>query len=137
MATKRVGEKLEDKLAEICFSRSNEPSFETTTTERLFTPLGMASVEARSDLIIDGRMANEGDGWSGSGANPWHLDKQSESILFLTNESDKPARIGFQVTVGDVHYYLSNLKLDPHETRAIDIRKLRDAQQTDLKGNKI
>jgi hypothetical protein len=50
-------------------------------------------------LVVDARTMNEGDGWSGSGANPWHLDKQTESILFLTNESDKPARIGFSVTV--------------------------------------
>lgn len=36
-----------------------------------------------------------------------------------------------------VHYFLTTLKLAPHETRAIDLRKLRDAQQSDFKKNKI
>ncbi len=97
----------------------------------------VSSVEARSDLVVDARVENEGNGWAGSGANPWHLDQNTESILFLTNESDKPARIGFQVTANGIHYYLTQLKLQPHETRAINIRQLRDAQLADFRGNKI
>ena len=46
-------------------------------------------------------------------------------------------RIGYVVTAGGVHYYLTDLKLNPHETRAIDLRKLRDAQEPDFQGNKI
>jgi hypothetical protein len=57
--------------------------------------------------------------------------------LFLTDEGDKPARIGFSVTAGGVHYYLTSLELAPRETRAIDIRQLRDAQVADFKGNTI
>ena len=72
-------------------------------------------------------MANEGDGWSGSGANPWHLDATTESVLFLTNESNQPARVGLSITAENVHYYLTSLELAPYETRAIDIRQLRDA----------
>ncbi len=97
----------------------------------------VSSVDLKQDLVADARVNNERDGWSGSGANPWHLDDQTESILFLTNESDKPARIGFSVTASDAHYYLTNLRLNSHETRAIDLRKLRDAQLPDFKKNKI
>lgn len=97
----------------------------------------VSSVETKSDMVIDAAVANEGDGWHGSGANPWHLDNQTESILFLTDEGDKPVRIGFSVTAGEVHYQLTTLKLAPHETRAIDIRKLRDAQQADYQRSKI
>jgi hypothetical protein len=49
----------------------------------------------------------------------------------------KPARIGFQIQANGAHYYLTDLKLNPHETRMIDIRKLRDMQKPDFKGNKI
>ncbi len=56
----------------------------------------VVSIEQRGSLVIDGRLANEGDGWAGSGANPWHLDDQTESVLFLTNMGDKPSRIGFR-----------------------------------------
>ncbi len=67
----------------------------------------------------------------------WHLDQNTESILFLTNESNQPARIGFQVTTQGIHYYLTQLKLQPHETRAINIRLLRDVQLADFRKNKI
>ena len=97
----------------------------------------VSSVDEQQDLVVDARTANERDGWAGSGVNPWHLDSQTNSILFLTDESDKPTRIGFRVTAGSVTYWLTNLELKPHETRAIDFRKLRDTQQADFNGNKI
>jgi hypothetical protein len=98
----------------------------------------VTSVESKSNLIVDSHVQNEGNGWAGSGANPWHLDNDTESILFLTNESDKAARIGFQITAnGSAAYSLTKLRLNAHETRALDLRKLRDAQRPDLKGNKI
>jgi len=97
----------------------------------------VTSVESRSNLVVDGHVQNEGNGWTGSGVNPWHLDDDTESILFLNNESDKPARMAFSVTANDVHYSLTQLRLAPHETRLIDLRKLRDAQVPDFKKNLI
>jgi hypothetical protein len=97
----------------------------------------VSSVEEKGDLVIDSRLANERDGWVGSGAHPWRLDEETESILFLTNMSEKSARIGFDMVAGGVHYYLTRLKLKPHETRAIDLRKVRDEQKPDLKGHKV
>ncbi|MGH7867570.1 MAG: Ig-like domain-containing protein, partial [Candidatus Dormibacteraceae bacterium] len=97
----------------------------------------VSSVEQSQDLVVDAKPENEGNGWAGSGANPWHLDKNTDSVLFLTDMGDKPARIGFSVTANGLTYHLTSLKLNPHETRAIDMRALRDAQQPDFKGNKI
>lgn len=97
----------------------------------------VSSVEENNNLIVDATPQNEGDGWAGSGANPWHIDPNTESVLFLTNMGDKPSRIAFEVTANNVHYYLTQLVLSPHETRAIDLRALRDAQTPDLKGNRI
>jgi len=87
----------------------------------------VSSIEQKGDLVIDSRVANKGNGWAGSGANPWHLDEETESIQFLTNQGDREVRIGYVVTAGGVNYYLTDLKLNPHETRAIDLRKLRGA----------
>ena len=95
------------------------------------------SVELRSNLVIDSHVQSEGNGWAGSGANPWHLDDDTESILFLTNESDKPARLGFSMTANDAHYYLTDLRLKPHETRTINLRALRDAQLPDFHKNRL
>src|SRR5690242_6405191 len=97
----------------------------------------VASVDESQALVVDARTANELDGWAGSGANPRHVDSQTDSILFLTDEGYSPARIGFSITAGGAHYYLTSLQLAPGETRAINIRELRDAQAADFQGNKI
>ena len=95
-------------------------------------------MESAGDLVVDSHVMNEGNPWAGSGANPWHLDQDTESILFLTNESGQPAHIGFKVTAnGSPSYFLTSLLLNPQETRAIDLRKLRDAQTPDFKKNKV
>lgn len=96
-----------------------------------------SSVEAVSNMVVDAKAENEGNGWAGSGANPWHLDRNTDSVLFLTNMADKAARIGFEITANDIHYYLTELKLQPHETRVVNIRALRDAQVAGFMGHKI
>lgn len=96
-----------------------------------------SSVEQNQNLIVDALVENEGNGWLESGVNPWHLDKDTDSVLFLTNMGDKAVGIGFKVNSNGVHYYITDLRLNPHETRAIDIRTLRDAQRPDVDGNKI
>ncbi len=74
-------------------------------------------VESRGNLVVDSHVQNEGNGWAGSGGHPWQLDEDTESILFLTNESDKPARIGFKMSAnGSPAYYLDSLRLNSHET---------------------
>jgi hypothetical protein len=96
------------------------------------------SVESAGNMLVDSIVQNEGNGWAGSGANPWHLDQDTESILFLTNSSNQPAHIGFQVTAsGSAPYFLNKLLLNAHETRAINIRQLRDAQKPDFRKNLI
>ena len=98
----------------------------------------VSSIEARGDLVIDAsRLANEGDGWAGSGAHPWRLDDETDSVLFLTNMSEKETGIGFQVQADGIHYHLTDLRLQPRETRAIDLRRLRDKQKPDVFGNNI
>ena len=97
----------------------------------------VSSREARGNSAIDSPVANEGDGWAGSGAHAWHLDEGTESVLFLTNESEKECPIGVQVHANGVAYQVPALSLKPRETRAIDLRKLRDAQQADLQDHMI
>ena len=87
--------------------------------------------------MVDRHLQNEANGWVGSGGNPWHLDKDTESYEFLTNMGDKPVRIGFKVWADGQIFYLGSLELVPHETRMIDLRKLRDAQETDLEKHQI
>lgn len=97
----------------------------------------VSSVEQNQNLVVDSKLGDPNDPMTASGINPWHLDDHTEAVLFLTDAGDKPARIGFQIQAKGVHYYLTDLKLSPHETRLIDIRKLRDMQKPDFKGNII
>ena len=97
----------------------------------------VSSVEQQKDLVVDAKVQNEGNGWAGSGGNPWHLDKDTESYEFLTNMGDEAVRIGFKVWADGQIFYLGSLELVPHETRMIDLRKLRDAQETDLEKHQV
>ena len=71
----------------------------------------VASVERSKDLVVDAKLQNEGNAWAGSGAHPWHLDSETESLVFLTDMGDEPARIGFKVWDQGTVYYLTRLKL--------------------------
>jgi hypothetical protein len=45
--------------------------------------------------------------------------------------------MGFSVSEGETRQFLTELQIAPHETRAINLRKLRDTQRGDFKGRKI
>jgi len=97
----------------------------------------VSSLEISGNSAVDSPVANEGDGWAGAGAHAWRLDAHTESVLFLTNESEKECPIAVQVHANGVAYQVSDVSLKPRETRAIDLRRLRDAQQADWQGHKI
>jgi hypothetical protein len=78
----------------------------------------VTDVEEGEDLIIDGHAANERDMMAvDSGGNPWHLDDHTESVLFLTNMGDTVAKISLKVQTQGITYFVTDLKLQPHETR--------------------
>lgn len=96
----------------------------------------LSSVEERSNFVVDSRVVNERV-ITMSGANPWHLDTDTESVLFLTSTSDKEGGVALQICASGVKYHITDMRLKPHETRAINIRKLRDQQKPDFLNNKI
>lgn len=96
----------------------------------------LSSVEEKSGLVIDSRVVNERV-ITRSGGNPWHLDPDTESVLFLTSTSEKEVGVALQIYASGVKYHVTDMSLKPHEIRAIDIRKLRDEQKPDFLGNRI
>lgn len=82
-------------------------------------------------------VVNEGNGYAGSLSSHWGFDEKLDFLVFLTNMGDKECPVGFRLKVGSVVYYLTDLKLMPHETKVINLRKLRDRQQPDFRGNLI
>ena len=87
--------------------------------------------------MIDSRVNNEADWLGMSGGHPWHLDNETDSILFLTNMTNQVGGVGFAMQADGVDYYLTRLRLAGHETRAIDLRKLRDAQKPDFRKHTL
>jgi hypothetical protein len=82
-------------------------------------------------------LANEGNGYAGSLASYWSLDDDTDFYVFLTNMGDKPCGVGFQIRTAEIEYHLTRLKLDPRETKVINLRELRDKQEPDFRGTVI
>jgi hypothetical protein len=82
-------------------------------------------------------LANEGNGYAGSLASYWSLDEDTDFFVFLTNMGEKPCGVGFRIEVGELAYFLTSLNLDPHETKVINLRELRDKQEPDFRGTVI
>jgi len=70
-----------------------------------------------------------------NGGYPWRLDGTYSTVLHLKNTLDKDARALFKLSYGGGEYNAPPVTLAPYQTVAVDIRKLRDAQTKDLRGN--
>jgi len=97
----------------------------------------VASIEQKGELAVSSYVENTGNNFAGSGAHAWHLDAQTESILYLSNLGNQECPIGMRVQANGVAYFVTDVRLKAHETRAISLRQLRDAQKTDFQGHKI
>jgi len=82
-------------------------------------------------------LANEGNGYVGSLSSYWSFDERADFIVFLTNMSEKECRVGFRIEAGGVTYFLTHLKLIPHETKSINLRELIDKHEPDIHGTLI
>lgn len=78
---------------------------------------------------------NEGNGYAGSLSSYWSIDDETDFLVFLTNAGDKDCHVGFKIEAGGVEYYLTSLKLSPHESKYINLRELRDKQEPDFRGS--
>jgi hypothetical protein len=98
----------------------------------------VSSVEQMGDLVVDNHLANEADRmFTNSGINPWHLDNETDSMLFLTNTGGDLAKVLVRVNASSVEYVLNDVELKPYETVAVDLKAWRRAQQKDRNGNVI
>jgi hypothetical protein len=72
-------------------------------------------------------------GMSSTGGYPWFINGSSSTVVFIKNASEKEQTFRLDL-IYEQGLWGSNLrKLAPHETYAIDIRKIRDAQ---VKGSR-
>jgi len=70
----------------------------------------------------------------GNGSYPWRLDNGYTTVVHLKNTLDKEVTALVQLRYEGGTYNPDRIKLAPYETLAIDIRRLRDAQEKDIRG---
>ena len=70
----------------------------------------------------------------GNGGYPWRLDNGYTTVVHLKNTVNKEITAVLQIRYDGGSYNPDEIKLAPYQTVAIDIRRLRDAQQKDIRG---
>ncbi len=70
----------------------------------------------------------------GDGSYPWRLDNGYATVVHLKNTLGKEVTALVQLRYEGGSYNPDRIKLAPYQTVPIDIRKLRDAQQKDIRG---
>ncbi len=68
------------------------------------------------------------------GSYPWRLDQGYNTVLHLKNTIDKEVSAIVQVRYKGGTYNPKLIKLAPYQTVALDIRRMKDEQQKDIRG---
>ena len=95
------------------------------------------TIEKGTNLSSEIPLRDSGPARTMTGAYPWRNDEDYSTIVYLTNISDKPAEFAGQVNFAGGKLVLKPRRIAAGETAEIDLRKLRDEQQTDDLGEKI
>jgi hypothetical protein len=70
----------------------------------------------------------------GNGSYPWRLDNGYTTVIHLKNTTDQEVIAIYKVSYKGGEYNPDRIKLGPYQTVAIDLKRLRDAQQKDMRG---
>ncbi len=92
----------------------------------------LTSYDASGDYSFDVPVKDPSD--QGNGGYPWRLDNGYTTVVHLKNTLDKEVTAVVQLRYEGGSYNPDRIKLAAYQTVAIDIRKLRDAQQKDIRG---
>jgi hypothetical protein len=74
---------------------------------------------------------------SSTGKYPWSIDVYSSTIVYVKNTTDSPKRFTIQVGFDGGAYALGVQTIEGGQTKAYDVRALRDNQVPDARGTKI
>lgn len=72
-----------------------------------------------------------------AGSNPWSLDGDYSSVLYVKNTGNVSGSFVAQIFYHGGQYMIGMKTVEGGETAAIDIRKLRDEQISDVYGHKL
>jgi hypothetical protein len=74
---------------------------------------------------------------SSTGNYPWSTDQNSSTFVYLKNVTDERETYTMYISYEGGEYTIGERSLDPRQTLAIDIRRLRDDKVRDIHGNTL
>jgi hypothetical protein len=94
----------------------------------------LTSVDISGDYAFDVPIKDPLAGMMrGSGGYPWRLDGGHTTVLHLKNTLDKAVYAIVQVRYEGGSYNLERIKMAAYQTVAVDIKRLRDGQEADIR----
>jgi hypothetical protein len=96
----------------------------------------LTSLDQSGDFVFDVPVKDPlGEMMRGSGSYAWRLDNGYSTIVHIKNTVNKKVYALVQVRYEGGTYNLERLPLAPYQTIAVDIRELRDRQQSDIRDS--
>jgi len=124
---------LAQQMARLGVGPVDDAGADITYTHMPGTVIGrLTSYDASGDYSFDVPVKDPVG--QGNGGYPWRLDNGYTTVVHLKNTLDKEVTALVQLRYEGGSYNPNRIKLAPYQTVAIDIRKLRDAQQKDIRG---
>lgn len=95
------------------------------------------STDASEQLTVETPLRSASQLLPSSGSNPFSLDGQTSSVLYVKNTDIQPASFVSRIFHSQGEYSIGLRHLGPGQTVAIDIRALRDQQIPDWRGQTL
>ncbi len=92
------------------------------------------SLDPTGNLVVETPLRSPAPNAVTSGTNPWSIQGDSASILYIKNTGDTKASYASVIQYAGGSYIIGRKGIAPGETVAIDIRKLRDERVPDANG---
>jgi hypothetical protein len=95
----------------------------------------LTSADMSGDYAFDVPIKDPQSGMMrGSGGYPWRLDGGHTTVVHLKNTVDRAVHALVQVRYEGGTYNLERIKVGAYQSVAVDIKRLRDAQERDTRG---
>jgi Bacterial Ig-like domain (group 2) len=97
-----------------------------------------SSVSQSGNHVFALPMKDPNGGLSSTGDYPWFINETSATVVFIKNTTDEPQYFHLDLVYANDRRWGSNLRLlAPHQTFALDVKKIRDSQEKGIEGNTL
>ncbi len=95
------------------------------------------STDESGSLVVETPLRSPAPNAHGAGTNPWSLESDSSSVLYIKNTGAEKGAAVVNLWYPGGEYMIGVKNIEPGQTEAIDIRKLRDEQLSDVHGHRL